>query len=80
MTNPKIIKIPEGPRNKALSYDGGVNVGQKAGANRGGRFSHSFNRTPYAPTGSGGGNNYKSGGGKISKYYSAGGTVITGRD
>jgi len=59
MTNPKIIKIPEGPRNKALSYDGGVSVGQKAGANRGGRFSHSFNRTPYAPTGSGGGNNYK---------------------
>jgi len=73
MTNPKIIKIPEGPRNKELMFDRGANVGSKAGVNKG-------KRTPYAPTGSGGGNNYKAGGGKISKYYSAGGTVITGRD
>lgn len=75
---PKIIKIPEGPRNKELSYDGGVSVGQKAGANRGGRFSHTFDRVPYSPSGK----TYKAGGGKIkmSKYYSAGGRVVTGRD
>ena len=69
----KIIKIPEGPRDKSLSYDKGVNVGSKAGV-------YKNTRTPFAPTGSAGGNTYKAGGGKISKYYSAGGVVITGRD
>jgi len=69
----KIIKIPEGPRDKSLSYDKGVNVGSKAGV-------YKNTRTPFAPTGSAGGNTYKAGGGKISKYYSTGGVVITGRD
>lgn len=75
MTNKiKIIKIPEGPRDKSLSYDKGVNVGSKAGV-------YKNTRTPFAPTGSAGGNTYKAGGGKIkmSNYYSAGGKVYTGR-
>lgn len=65
---PKIIKIPEGPRDKVLMYDKGAEAGSKAGA-----YKKPGQRTPYAKMSSGGSV-------KMSKYYSGGGKVFTGRD